>query len=140
MKDKLLNIPGYKEKCYRCMQTHFTEAVRKFLKIKGNDRREIILIFFPLGIFILNWGLPKQTECRPGRRLKKVVVGTELDDVIYASGSYPPARSVDIYCTGGNNEVHCGPTETRVEGEAEMMKFIPIKVTILSVRGAEIML
>lgn len=116
MKDKLLNIPGYKEKCYRCMQTHFTEAVRKFLKIKGNDRERNYSNLFSSWNLYTELGIAETDGMPTGTTAKKVVVGTELDDVIYASGSYPPARSVDIYCTGGNNEVHCGPTDTRVEG------------------------
>lgn len=118
MKSKLLSIPGYQGECYRCMQTHFTGAVQKFLLEKSNGRaRDYSKLFVTWNLYT-ELGITETDGMPTGMTAKKVVVGTELNDVIYVSGSYPPERSVDIYCVGGNNEVHCGSTETRVEGGA----------------------
>ena len=64
MKDKLLNIPGYDVQCYRCMQSHFSEVVRKFLKLKGNTKERNYSNLFQHGICIQNWELLRVVECR----------------------------------------------------------------------------
>jgi len=116
MKDKLLNIPGYEVQCYRCMQSHFSEVVRKFLNLKGNTKERNYSNLFSTWNLYTELGIIESGGMPTGTTGRKVIEGTELDDVIYVSDSYDLGFSVNVYGRGGNNEIHCGPTETRVEG------------------------
>ncbi len=116
MKDKLLNIPGYDVQCYRCMQSHFSEVVRKFLKLKGNTKERNYSNLFSTWNLYTELGIVESSGMPTGAIGRKAIEGTELDDVIYVSGAYDLGISIYVYAIGGNNEIHCGPTETRVEG------------------------
>lgn len=116
MKAKLLSIPGYDEQCYRCMQTHFVEAVPAFLNYKNDSKARFYPSLFETWNLYTELGIVENNGMPTGAISRKNIVGTELNDVMYVSGTYDLGIAIYVYGVSGNNEIHCGPTETRVEG------------------------